>query len=379
MYFLFPNGWNLIQNNEHIFYYPPPPGILILPESSFRNTAALVFPDCCDFRSSFTDCNSPQAAVTSEAHMRQLQKLSMDLEHKGKIRRAGGGMELRKVMKTLCFREMSPESRRTEMEVNVTETHNRPRLSTLKNNNLGSQDGWERQTNSHVAEPVKKTDSSSLSLYLHWLILCSQVGSRHGIKFSCHYMEPRVLLLPHYGIALLRVCLRVCEGNSHTVCASAPDQSVFDPIMPSDHPLTLSSVSSRAELCTLTPTHKHLPVRHAHTQTQTGHFFPTPLSVTRPLSPCGLCSLRSEKQLSFCPPAPPLITSPPCGLPRVFSQSIAPYRRCMQTWKAINCVSVLLQNIHSVGVSGCTFIIRTSRCWKKTSCCVASWGQMKLS
>lgn len=100
-------------------------------------------------------------------------------------------------------------------------------------------------------------DCGNLSLHLHWLIFSSQVGSCHGIKFSCHYMGPPVLLLYHYPIALVRVyiCVSVCVCVSMKKTpiqslvldrdSTRDDQSAFDQIMPSDHPLTLSSVHCR--------------------------------------------------------------------------------------------------------------------------------------
>lgn len=211
-------------------------------------------------------------------------------------------------------------------------------------------DESDKLTATSLSQSKKLTPAVWASICIDWFSAL-RLGAVTGLNLAAITWSPECYCSPIMGL-LCCECVYVCVRETHILYVLV-------------HPIKVSLIQSCPQIThlpsqvwapglnyaqTLTPTHKHLPVRHAHTQTPTGHFFPTPLSVTRPLSPCGLCSLRSEKQLSFCPPAPPLITSPPCGLPRVFSQSIAPYRRCMQTWKAINCVSVLLQNIHSVGV-----------------------------
>lgn len=97
-------------------------------------------------------------------------------------------------------------------------------------------------------------------------------GSCHGIKFICHYTAPSlVLLLSHYPSALVRMpaCLSCHERKViySILCWTkfVHDQRAFDQIMPSDHPLALSSVHCKSNAQIM---HKQA---HTGTHTHTRH------------------------------------------------------------------------------------------------------------
>lgn len=271
-------------------------------------------------------------------------------------------------------------------------------------------------------------DCGNLSLHLHWLIFSTQVGSCHGIKFSCHYMGPPVLLLSHYPIALARVhtCVSVGhEENSYTVFGTGPSlHTIKVPLIKSCPQITHlhSQVYAVGPNHTQTHTYTHmvvhrvvnamlgflsanyLSIRHVHIHTHSfalicpqlqtpviWHFLQSltvrdtvyfPMWALQPQKwePTFLASHTPN----FCPPAPSLITGSPSGLPEVFFYFISV---CMDVNELCVCVCAYMQASQNVCVLVSAFTsvccglcaVILSCCQRKLFCCGASWEKMSLA